>query len=177
VNKIMFNTVVSMFLAWQAVGASTAYTQDGSVSESDSACRAIADRLSVMKDVAAYKYAQGLPIEDRDRESVVIERFSAAVQLQNLPKDYVENIIVDQIEAAKLIQTDYITGWDNGRFQVEPKTVPLAVIRTQIDEINSRLINSVAAGLENETCPCPKPEAYSGEIWRTATRTLASNCQ
>ena len=177
VNKIVFNATVSMFLAWQAGYVTTAYAQHGTISESDSICRAIADRLSVMKDVAAYKYAQGLPIETRDRENEVIERFSSAVQLENLPKDYVENIIVDQIEAAKLVQTNYIAGWKNGRFPVEPQNAPLSVIRTQIDEINSRLIDSLAAGLQNETCPCPKPDAYSGEIWRKATRTLTSNCQ
>ncbi len=130
-----------------------------------------------MKDVAAYKYEQGLPIEDRDREKKVVERFSTAVQLQNLPKEYVENIIVDQIEAAKLIQRDYIAGWENGRLPIEAQAERLSVIRTQIDEINSRLINSIAAGRENETCSCPKPNAYSGEVWRIATRALTSNCR
>lgn len=176
-NKIMFNAIVSTCLAWLAGCASAPYAQHGDVSNSDSTCRAIADRLSVMKGVAAYKYAEGLPIEDRDRENEIIERFSTAAQFENLPKEYVTNIIVDQIEAAKLIQTHYITGWENGWFQVEPQSEPLSIIRTQIDEINARLINSIAAGLKNEACPCPKPDTYSGEIWHTATRTLISNCQ
>ena len=176
-NKIMFTAVVSTCLAWLAGCASATDVQHGDVSNPDSTCRVIADRLSVMKDVAAYKYAEGLPIEDRDRENAIIERFSTAAQFENLPKEYVTSIIVDQIEAAKLIQTDYITGWENGWLQVEPQSEPLSVIRTQIDEINARLINSVAAGLKDEACPCPKPDTYSGEIWRTATRTLISNCQ
>ena len=176
-NKIMFNAIVSTCLVWLAGCASAPYAQHGDISNSDSTCRVIADRLSVMKDVAAYKHAEGLPIEDRDREKEIIEQFSTAAQFENLPKEYVKNIIVDQIEAAKLIQTDYITGWENGWFQVEPQSEPLSVIRMQIDEINARLINSVAAGLKNETCPCPKPDTYSGEIWHTATRTLISNCQ
>ena len=175
-NKIMFTAVVSTCLVWLAGCASAPDAQHGDVSDSDSACRVIADRLSVMKDVAAYKHAEGLPIEDRDREKEIIERFSTAPQFENLPKDYVTNIIVDQIEAAKLIQTDYMTGWENGWFQVEPQSEPLSVIRTQIDEINARLINRVVAGLKDEECPCRKPDSYSGEVWRTATRTLISNC-
>ncbi len=176
-NKIMFVAIVSTCLVWLAGCASAPNAQHGDVSNSDSTCRVIADRLSVMKDVAAYKHAKGLPIEDRDREKAIIERFSTAAQFENLPKDYVTSIIVDQIEAAKLIQTDYITGWENGWFQVEPQSAPLSVIRTQIDEINARLVDSIAAGLKEDACPCRKPDTYSGEVWRTATRTLISNCQ
>ncbi|UJF18476.1 chorismate mutase [Vibrio sp. SS-MA-C1-2] len=69
--------------------------------------KTINERLSYMEDVGAYKTQHNIAIEDRARESVVIEKASESAQHSGLNKDSVKDFFAAQISAAKAIQYRY----------------------------------------------------------------------
>lgn len=68
-------------------------------------------RLQLMEDVAAYKYANQIAIENRQRETVVLA--SAMASARQLPLDpaTLEPFFRLQIEMAKKIQKSWIASW------------------------------------------------------------------
>jgi len=67
-----------------------------------------------MEDVAAYKFANGLPIEDPAREATVLADAAASARRYGLTPDSVERLFLAQIEAAKEIQAYWIGRWASG---------------------------------------------------------------
>lgn len=68
---------------------------------------AINQRLSYMEDVALYKANHHKPIEDIEREAVVIDKASDSAQQQGLNKQSIVGFFKAQISAAKAIQYRY----------------------------------------------------------------------
>ncbi|SIO95931.1 chorismate mutase [Vibrio spartinae] len=64
-------------------------------------------RLSYMEDVALYKAIHRKPIEDLEREAVVIEKASLSAEKEGLDKHSVIGFFKAQIAAAKAIQYRY----------------------------------------------------------------------
>lgn len=74
----------------------------------------VAERLSVMKDVAQWKHVRGAPVEDLDREKVVLDKAVAVAEAEGLASDTVRPFFAAQIEAAKDIQRCWIARWEGG---------------------------------------------------------------
>ena len=68
-------------------------------------------RLQLMKDVAAYKYAHHLAIENQQRETVVLANVMASARSLELDPATLEPFFRLQIEMAKKIQTSWIESW------------------------------------------------------------------
>jgi len=76
-------------------------------------------RLHLMEDVAAYKYANNIAIENKQREQVVLASAIASAQKHQLDPVTVEPFFRLQIEIAKAIQRSWIESW-----QAEAELVP-----------------------------------------------------
>jgi len=72
---------------------------------------AIGQRLGLMKSVAHAKFAQNLPIEDREREAVVITAAVSSSAARGLTTASAQLFFEAQIEAAKAIQTYWFKRW------------------------------------------------------------------
>lgn len=72
---------------------------------------AIGERLALMKAVAQAKYVQGLPIEDVERERVVIAAAVKASAASGLTDESAQDFFGAQIEAAKIIQAYWFKHW------------------------------------------------------------------
>ena len=71
-------------------------------------------RLELMDEVASYKWQRGLPIEDLEREAVVLDRAAADALRFGLTPDSVRALFAAQIEAAKAIQAYWFERWAGG---------------------------------------------------------------
>ena len=70
----------------------------------------IGERLSQMKEVAAYKFRKGIPIQSIEREERVISLAIQAGLSQRITKESLRKIFQTQIEVAKEIQLEEFTG-------------------------------------------------------------------
>ncbi len=96
----------------------------------------LARRLALMPAVAAYKRQHGLPIEDLEREEVVLEQVLNAAHERGLERDSVRALFVAQIELAKAVQRR-TTG-------AEPMDLH-AVLRPALSRLGPRILDALAA--------------------------------
>lgn len=103
----------------------------------------IAERLAVMHDVAAYKWAHGLPVEDVEREAVVERAALQQAAEAGVPGERAQAMIHAQIEAAKLVQARWFAVWrEHGNAPPAPDLV--AEMRPRISQLTSELIARLA---------------------------------
>ncbi len=109
----------------------------------------IAERLSLMKPVAAWKRARDVAVEDLAREAVVLEKVTAGAKKQGLSAETTKPFFEAQIVAAKDIQTCWIARWDKGQ-DTPPDPVPdlKSDIRPKLLTIGAALIADVRSALE-----------------------------
>jgi chorismate mutase len=105
----------------------------------------IQQRLALMHEVARWKWNVGKPIVDPARERDLLNQVTASGQEKGLPQSIVRPFFAAQIEAGKLVQHTDFECWraeKQGRFSAIKN---LAAIRGQIDALNGRLIDALAA--------------------------------
>jgi len=106
----------------------------GSVNAStETLFNAVNDRLSHMQAVAAWKADNDRPVEDLEREKVVMEAARRQAAEVGLPADSVTHFFQAQIDAAKDIQSCWIARWEEGA--ARPETVP-----DLVDEVRPALL-------------------------------------
>lgn len=104
----------------------------------------VAQRLSLMDEVAAHKWLNDLPIEDLNREGVVIAAARASAANQGLDPAAADRFFRVQIEAAKEIQDYWISAWID---RDGPITAP--DLATEIRPELIRLGNAITKALAN----------------------------
>jgi len=112
----------------------------------------IGERLQLMKSVAAWKRANGTPVEDLERETVVLQKsIDAAVKL-GLDPEGARSFFNMQITAAKEIQHCWIERWKGGH-AVPPARVPdlKTDIRPRLLTIGDALLSNIKTALAEGT--------------------------
>jgi chorismate mutase-like protein len=142
-------------------------------SPSDVLITAMIKRLLLMEGVAQYKWNNGVPIEDKDRERVVLDKVVAAAETQGVAVDFATDFFRAQITAAKAIQTDLFASWEQDGAGSFPDAPDLQTqVRPAIGGLTGIIIG-VLALLDNEDgdelCALlhPVPEDLTGhpEAW------------
>tara|TARA_R110002072_G_scaffold1598_3_gene13553 strand:+ start:10539 stop:11693 length:1155 start_codon:yes stop_codon:yes gene_type:complete len=102
----------------------------------------INSRLSYMKDVAAYKWINGIEIEDLVREQKVIAAAQASGLQEKLTLDSSRLFFTVQIDAAKEIQRYWFEQWKQGS---APKQAPDLVkdVRPKLIEIGNNIVRAL----------------------------------
>ncbi len=108
----------------------------------------IAERLSLMQPVAAWKLANDVAVEDLAREAVVLESATGAAVEAGLDAETAQAFFEAQIEAAKDIQHCWIGRWEAGTAQ-PPESAPdlTTEIRPRLLELGVELLDSIEAAL------------------------------
>lgn len=104
-----------------------------------------ADRLELARDVAWYKYREGLPVQDRKREKESLRALVAMGREQGLSSATVARYFRAQMKASRMLQAYLIAGWQAG--SPSPTARPRSLegsIRPQIDEYNRGILNELA---------------------------------
>lgn len=121
----------------------------GSAQASDLAA-SVNQRLSYMKDVAAFKAEKHRPIEDLQQEQKVLAASKQRATQFCLDENSVVPFIQAQMDAAKAVQYRFradwlatpIHGW-------QPR--PLEEVRGQLAKLNDVILQQIAQGLQQKT--------------------------
>ena len=104
------------------------------------------ERLSLMPDVARYKWNTGAAIEDPQREQQLLASVRQQAIERGLPPQRVVDFFAAQIEASKVVQRELFERWrkaEQGPFEA---IVDLATqIRPRLDALNPQLLDALAA--------------------------------
>lgn len=104
----------------------------------------ITERLSLMQNVAAYKWHHDLPVEDLVREKVVLNSAMASSLDRGITTTSSRQFFKAQIEAAKDIQRCWIDRWEKG--SIPPDAPDLGQItRPALLHLGKAITNSLSA--------------------------------
>ncbi|MFC5475610.1 gamma subclass chorismate mutase AroQ [Paraherbaspirillum soli] len=107
--------------------------------------RLMDERLSLMPDVARYKWNTKSAIDDLPREQKIIDGLTAKALALGVPAAWAEQFFRAQIEAAKVIQREHFARWEKagmGSFADVPDLG--AEIRPRLDALTSQLLRELA---------------------------------
>jgi len=116
-----------------------------SETKNDNAFHAINQRLSHMQDVARYKYVNAIPVENRKREKLVIEKAVAQAGLSGLKPESVTAFFEAQIVVAKAIQRRYHQQWLKDKSDNKDGVVSLDSTRAALITLGNEIIELLAA--------------------------------
>lgn len=106
--------------------------------------RLINRRLSLMKDVAAYKWEHRIPIEDLQREKEVLESSIQAAESMGLNPTASSRFFEQQIELAKSVQQYWFDQWESKGFEQYDYADLTTEIRPVLLELGDKILFSVA---------------------------------
>ncbi|CNE06959.1 chorismate mutase [Yersinia nurmii] len=102
----------------------------------------IDQRLSYMKDVAGYKAAHHLPIEDLAQEKRVLQQVMGEAEKKGIDPESIKPFFIASMDAAKVIQYRYRAEWLSKPAEGwEPRS--LDKIRPEIANLSKQLIAEI----------------------------------
>ena len=101
-------------------------------------------RLTLMHEVARWKWNAGQPVRDAEREREVLHSVVEGGRGKGLEPDLVRSFFAAQMEAARLVQQADFDRWKAKNQKPFADTKNLAVLRQRIDQLNTELINALA---------------------------------
>jgi chorismate mutase-like protein len=128
--------------------------------------RLIAERLSVMKSVAAWKRENQVAVEDIEREKVVISRASLAAAESGIQPQSIVAFFAAQIEAAKVIQSCWLQRWQDNSEDLPSKTPDLVLeIRPELLRLGDEIVLSISRAIKADTpLGLPSGSIYFGDL-------------
>jgi chorismate mutase len=124
-------------------------------------------RLAVAHDVARWKWSQGKPISDPDREARLLEQVVGLGRDRGLGPQFVRSFFAAQMEAGKLIQQADFDRWRTDKRDPEEAGPDLATLRARIDQLDVELLDALA-----EVGPLPFPEDRRAPLKQRAAALL-----
>ena len=110
--------------------------------------QAIAERLSYMEDVGAYKAQNEIPVEDVPREKIVLSNARELAAAHGLDADSMERFFIAQISAAKAIQYRYRTELLTREIPTRPIDLQ-SDVRPELDRLGSDIVKLFATALQS----------------------------
>lgn len=110
--------------------------------------QAIDERLGHMEDVALFKAQNQIPVEDREREEIVLADAKRLAASHGLDPNSMERFFVAQISAAKAIQYRYKA--ELLTREIPTRSIDLqSIIRPELDRLGSEIVVLFAALLRS----------------------------
>lgn len=108
----------------------------------------INERLSYMEDVALFKAQRHLPIEDMERENLVVNEAIISAQNSGLSLTHMESFIRAQISVAKAVQYRHRADFLSNTTQRKPRDLQ-KVVRPLLLHLNDKLIEQLVVYLKS----------------------------
>jgi chorismate mutase len=102
-------------------------------------------RLAVAESVAVAKWSSGRPVEDRDREAVVLSAAAARAQRAGIDATLVYRVMAAQIEASKIVQRGLIARWRDQPASAPTSRTGLRGVRQTLEAIDEEFVTALAA--------------------------------
>src|SRR5262249_27224199 len=110
----------------------------------DRLLRLMQQRLTLMHEVARWKWNAGQPITDPQRERELLHSVVERGRGKGLDPEQVRSFYSAQMEAARVVQQADIDRWKANKQEPFADTTSLAVLRQRIDQLNRELIDALA---------------------------------
>lgn len=121
----------------------------------------LAKRLGLMEGVAQHKWMTGLPVEDLEREAIVLARTVEQAADAGLDPALAERVVAAQIAAAKRIQSTLFAQWEAASERPRFAAPSLeATLRPEIGRLTDALIAALKAA-EGQLGDCAARHALS----------------
>jgi chorismate mutase len=103
------------------------------------------ERLEVSRQIAWYKFREGLPVRDRKREGAALRTLVARGKAMGLPPFFVGRFFRAQMAASRMVQADLIAGWKAGLpLPAVPPPDLARDLRPRLDAIDADLLVQIA---------------------------------
>ena len=110
----------------------------------DRLLRLMQRRLTLMHEVARWKWNAGQPVTDAQRERELLHSVVERGRGKGLDPELVRPFFAAQLEAARLVQQADFERWKANQQGPFADATSLAVLRQQIDQLNRELIDALA---------------------------------
>ena len=101
------------------------------------------ERLSYMKDVAAYKWDNDLEIEDLEREKIVLQQSQQSAEAYRLNPLSTYHFFETQISLSKKIQRHWFSVWEKEGFHHYPYRDLTAEVRPELIRLGDEILQSI----------------------------------
>ena len=101
-------------------------------------------RLTLMHEVARWKWNAGQPVTDAERERELLHSVVEGGRGKGLDPELVRSFFAAQLEAARLVQQADFDRWKANKQKPFADTKSLAALRQRIDHLNRELIDALA---------------------------------
>jgi cyclohexadienyl dehydratase len=107
----------------------------------------MAARLQLMPEVAAWKFVRQLPVQDAERERLVLQATVQRAQALGIEAGAAERLFALQIELARSVQQAAIQRWrSTSTTPAAPRSLD-AELRPALDELGTRLLQAIYLAL------------------------------
>ena len=100
-------------------------------------------RLTLMHEVARWKWNAGQPVTGAERERELLHSVVERGRGKGLHPELVRSFFAAQLEAARLVQQADFDRWKANKQKPFADTKGLALLRQRIDQLNSELIDAL----------------------------------
>jgi chorismate mutase-like protein len=114
------------------------------LADPDRLLRLMQQRLTLMHEVARWKWNAGQPVTDAQRERELLHSVVERGRGKGLDPELVRSFFSTQLEAARLVQQADFDRWQANKQEPFADTTSLAVLRQRIDHLNRELIDALA---------------------------------
>jgi chorismate mutase-like protein len=114
------------------------------LAELDRLLRLMQQRLTLMHEVARWKWNAGQPVTDPQRERELLHSVVERGRGKGLDPELVRPFFAAQLEAARLVQQADFDRWQANKQEPFADSTSLAVLRQRIDHLNRELIDALA---------------------------------
>lgn len=110
------------------------------LSRRDDLSRQIVERLAWMDEVAKVKQARSLPVTDPKREAELLDAMARKGAEAGLPVKAVRGFFGGQIEAAKVVQREWLSAHAQKASTSEPLRDLAKTVRPALDDLGNRML-------------------------------------
>ena len=156
-----------------------AFATDARADAIDDLRDAISARLSLMTDVAKYKWNRILPVVDAEREAALVASATRDAVARGVPEPWARRVIEAQIAASRALQVAATEQWRAQQHAAFSGVPDLASAqRPAIDAATARLVEALAAARcalvagDTESRLAASPAGLGASVWTIATAAL-----
>jgi chorismate mutase len=133
-----------LLLRLLVVTSSAAVASQNDLEKVDRLLELMQERLTLMHDVAGWKWSAHQPIAAPERERQLLESVVRQGRAKGLDPKFVRAFFEAQIEAARFVEQADFNRWQTGRQQPPAGKRSLAELRRRIDDLNRGLLDVLA---------------------------------
>jgi chorismate mutase-like protein len=164
-------SVVLALLSTSVCSAENAlFAPRGDLAALDQLLQLMKQRLTLMHEVASWKWNANQPIAAPQRERELLDSVVRQGRAKGLEAKFVRRFFAAQIEAARAVEQADFDRWKGGKPKPPGGTKSLAELRRRIDELNRSLLDVLA-----ELYPALFGDAVQKALPQRAEKFLSGN--